>query len=227
MEPQITSPVLKYISPAWPGRVAGVGIFLGSLLILVLFPNVPLFVPAITFVMMIVAFLFSAETTMTADRTSRTLTVTKKRIMGSSNIVYPFDDIAIICQNITKSVNQKGENTESVNYTLGLRSKTGTLPGYYHGYQPISLPIPVSTFSMVSQTVGGIQKLTRARELANFIGVQFYINGGQNDTLINTIEDAPRYFEAIKNINISETFAQAKKENERVAREILGDKYPN
>lgn len=225
METQPTSSILKYVSPAWPAQLAGVSIFVGTLLVFFVFPNVPLFVPVISFVFMFVAVFFAAETSVTADGTTRTLTVVKKRILGSSNIVYPFDDIAMICQNITKSVNQKGENTESINYTLGLRSKTGTLPGYYHGYQPISLPVPVGAFTMLSQTVGGIQKLTRARELANFIGVQFYVNGGQNDTLINAMEDAPKYFEAIKNINISETFAQAKKENDRVAGEILGDKY--
>lgn len=225
MEPQITSPVLKYVSPAWPGRVGGVGIFLGSLLILVLAPNVPLYVPVVTFIVMIFAILFASETTVTADQTVRTLSVAKKRILGSTSIVYPFDDIAFILQNITTAVNQKGESTENIKYTIGLRSKTGTLPGYYRGYQPIQLPLPVSALSMFSNTVGSIQGLTRARELANFIGVPLYVNGGPNDSLANTIEVAPRYIENLK--NIPEAFAQAKKENERVAREILGDKYPN
>lgn len=229
MEPQITSPVLKYVSPAWPGRVAGISIFLGSLLILVLFPNVPWFVPAITFLMMIIAFLFSAETTMIADKTSKTLTVSKKRILGSSNIVYPFDDIAFICQNITTSANQKGENTESIRYTLGLRSHTGTLPGYYRGYQPIQLPIPTSAFTMFSSTIRNVQELARVRELTNFVGVPFFVNGGPNDTLVNTVEVTPGYIKEIQNLsaNLPEILAQAKIENEKAAREILGDKYPN
>lgn len=225
MESPITSQQLGYTSPAWPARFAGTSIFIATLFIFFFFPNIPFFVPAITFVVMIPSILFSAETTVIADKTSRTLTVSKKRIMGSTDIVYSFDDIVFICQNITTSVNQKGENTENIKYTLGLRSKTGTLPGYYRGYQPILLPIPISIFAMFIQAMGGVQKLTRARELANFIGVQFYVNGGQNDTLINTMEDAPRYFEAIK--NIPDALAEAKKENDRVAREILGDKYTN
>ncbi|MBI5798775.1 MAG: hypothetical protein HZB10_02490 [Candidatus Yonathbacteria bacterium] len=130
---------------------------------------------------------------------------------------------------ITSSVNQKGENTESIKYTLGLRGHTGTLSGYYRGYQPIQLPIPTSAFTMLNQTVGGIQKSTRARELANFIGVPLFVNGGPNDTLINTVEVAPGYIKDIQNIskNLLDILAQAKKENEKAAREILGDKYPD
>jgi len=225
MEPQPTSSVLKFVSPAWPARLGGLGIFLGSLVILVLTPSVSPLIPAITFVVMILSVIFASETTVIADSTTRTLTVSKKRMVASSNVGYPFDDIAFVCQNITTSVNQKGEGTQSIKYTLGLNSQTGTLPGYFQGRKPIPLPIPGSTFTVMSSFVGGAQKLVRARELANFMGVQFYVNGGQNDTLANTLEDAPKYFEAIK--NIPDALAVAKKENEAVARKVLGNKYPN
>lgn len=225
METQPISSLLKYVSPAWPARFAGVSIFVGTLLVSFFLPNVPWFVPAISFGFMIVAIFFAAETSVVADQTTRTLTVTKKRILGSTNIVYPFDDIAFICQNITSSVNQKGENTESIKYTLGLRSHTGTLPGYYRGYQPIPFPVPTSAFTMLNSTVRNIQELTRVRTLTAFLGVPFFVNGGPNDSLVNAVEVAPRYIEEIQ--KIPDVLAQAKIENEKAAREILGDKYPN
>lgn len=225
MEPQITSPLLNYTSPAWPARFAGISIFIATLFIFFVFPNVPIFVPVISFVFMLVAIFLSAETSVTADRTLRTLTVIKKRILGSINIVYPYDDIAFICQNIATSVNQNGENTENIKYTLGLNNKTGSLPGYYRGRQPIPLPVPTSAFTMLNGTVRNVQELTRARALSDFIGVPFFVNGGQNDSIVNAVEVAPAYIEGIK--KLPDVFAEAKKENERVAREILGDKYPN
>ncbi|MBI5798776.1 MAG: hypothetical protein HZB10_02495 [Candidatus Yonathbacteria bacterium] len=98
METQPTSPVLEYTSPTWPGRFAGVSIFIATLFIFFFFPNVPWFIPVISLGFMLVAVIFSAETSVVADRSSQTLTVTKKRILGSTNISYPFDDIAFICQ---------------------------------------------------------------------------------------------------------------------------------
>lgn len=225
MESPITSPLLEYISPAWPARLASVSIFIVTLIFFFLFPNVSLFIPVISFGVMLLAIFFAAEISVTADRSLRTLTITKKRILGSTNIVYPYDDIAFICQNITTSVNQKGENTESINYTLGLNSQTGSLPSYYRGRKPIPFPIPTSAFTMLSRTARNIQELTRARVLSDFIVVPLYVNGGQNDTIVNTVETIPGYLEGIQ--KIPDVFAQAKKENDRIAREILGDKYPS
>lgn len=225
MEPQITPPLLEYTSPAWPARIAGVSIFLATVFIFFFFHNVPLLVPIISFGFMLIAIFLSADTSVTANRSLRTLTVVKKRILGSTNIVYSYDDIAFICQNITTSVNQKGESTENIKYTLGLRGKTGALPGYFRGYQPIPFPVPTSAFTMLNSTVRNVQELTRARALTDFIGVPFFVNGGQNDTLINTMETIPGYIEGIQ--KIPDALARAKKENDRVAREILGDKYPS
>lgn len=224
MESPTASPVLKYTSPAWPARLAGVSIFTVTLLVFFFFPNVPLFVPIISFGVMLLAIFFSAEISVTADRSSRTLTIIKKRILGSTNIIYPYDDIAFICQNITTSVNQKGENTESINYTLGLNSQTGSLSSYYRGRKPIPFPIPTSAFTILNKTVRDAQELTRARVLTDFIGVPLYVKGGSNDSLVNTVETIPEYIKGIQ--KIPDVFAQAKKENDRVAQEILDGKYP-
>lgn len=216
--------VLGYTSPAWPARLAGVSIFVATLFVFFFFPNVPIFFPLISFGFMLVAVFFAAETSVIADRSSRTLTVVKKRIFGSTNIIYPYDDIAFLCQNIIASTNQKGETLENINYTIGLNSKTGSLPGYYRGRQPIRFPIPISAFTMLNRTIRNVQEFTRARELSSFIGVPLFVNGGPNDTFVNTAETIPGYIEGLQ--KIPDALAQAKKENDRVAREILGDKYP-
>ena len=223
MESPIISPLLKYVSPAWPARFGGVSIFIAVLIVFLFSPSVPVYVPAISFGVMLISIFLSAETLIIADGSLETLTVAKKRILGSTNIVYPYNDIAFLCQNISTSVNQKGETIENVKYTLGLNSQTGTLPGYYRGRKPIHLPIPTSTFTILNTTLRNVQELTRAHALADFIGVPFFVNGGQNDSLVNTVETIPGYLEDIQ--KLPDSFAQAKKENERIAREILGDKY--
>lgn len=225
MEPQVTSLVLEYTSPAWPARLTGVSIFVAVLIIFFSSTNFPLFVLLIVFAFMIVAVFLSADTSVTADRSLKTLTITKKRVIGSTSISYPFDDIAFLLQNISNSTNQKGETVENIKFTIGLNSQTGSLPGYYQGRRPIPFPVPVNPLTMFIKTARNIQEFARAQEFASFIGVPLYINGGQNDTFVNVAQDIPRYIEGIQ--KLPDVFAEAKKENDRVAREILGDKYPN
>lgn len=224
MESPTTSSQLKYTSPAWPVRLGGAAIFVSVLFIFIISANVPFYVPFISFVFMLLAVFLSADTSVTADKSSRLLTVRKKRILGSSNIVYPFDDIAFLCQNITTSINQKGEKYEKTNYTLGLNSQTGTLPGYYKGRKPVPLPVPTSVFTIFSGAIRNVQEYTHAKTIAEFIGVPLFVNGGSNDAFVNTAEVIPGYLKDMQ--SLPDAFAQAKKENERVAREILGDKYP-
>ena len=225
MESSNTSLLLKYTSPAWPTQLASVTIFVGVMSIFLFAENVPVLIPAISFGFMLLVVFVSADTTVIADKSSRSLTVIKKRILGSTNTAYVFDDIAFLCQNITTSTNQKGESYEKTTYTLGLNSQTGTFQGYYRGRKPISLPIPTSIFTILNKTLRSVQEFTRARELAKFIGVPLFVNGGSNDTLVNTAEVIPGYLEGIQ--HIPEALAQGNKESEKAAREILGDKYPS
>lgn len=220
-----TSSVLKYTSPAWPTRLGGISIFICVLLVFSFSTNVSFVFPLVSFLFMLVGIFFSAEISVLADRSSRLLIVTKRRIIGSTNISYQFDDIAFLCQNITTSTNQKGEKYEKTKYTLGLNSQTGTFSGYYRGRKPVPLPIPTSVLTIFSGTMRNIQEYTRARAISEFIGVPLYVNGGLNDSIVNTAEVIPEYIKDIQ--SLPDVFAQAKKENERVAREVLGDKYPS
>lgn len=222
MESPITSPVLKYTSQAWPARLAGVSIFVSALFVFFFFPNVPLFIPIISFVVMLLAVFFAAEISVTADRSLRALTIIKKRIIGSTNITYSFDDIVYFNQNITTSIGEKGERNNKSTYSIALNTQPGST-FYERGRIPNPITIPTSTFAILNKTVRDAQEFTRARALADFIGVPLYVKGGPNDSLANAVETIPGYIEGIQ--KIPDVFAQAKKENDRVAREILGDKH--
>lgn len=224
MESSTASSRLEYYSPAWPARFSGVSIFVATLIIHFFFPNVPLFVPIISFSFMILAVFLAAETTVTADKTPRTLTVIKKRIFGSTGSLYSFDDIVYLNQKITTTSGQNGETSEKSAYSLALKSQPGSAL-YERGRIPNPITIPTSPLTMFSSTARNIQEFTRAKELANFIGVQLYINGGQNDAIVNTMENIPGYLSVIK--NIPDIVAQAKIENDKAAKEIMQERVSN
>ncbi len=92
------------------------------------------------------------------------------------------------------------------------------------GYVPTEVPIPVSSFTVFSKTALNIQKFARARSLADFVGVPLYEHGGPNDRLVNTVEILPGLVKTVQ--DLPDIFADAKKQNDEVAKEILGDKYP-
>lgn len=229
METLPTQSTLSFTGSALPAQVGGVGIFITALGIYFFIPNVPIYVPLITFLFMIVAVLFSATVTVTADSISKTLTFTKKRIIGSSQVVYEYNDIFCFCQVITKTVNQKGETVTNNKYTIGLNSQRGSLDMSYMGRRLITITIPKSGMSVVSGFMGTTEEFTRMQLLATFIGAPLYVMGGDHDTLANIQADVPRYTEEIKKLpetieQIKDAMAQGKKENDMIAREILGGK---
>ena len=221
METSPTSPTLTFTSPAWPVRLSGISIFLVVILIYFFNTNVPIAIPAIVFCFMLVAIFFSSDTSVIADSTVKTLTVIKKRIIGSSNLVYPYDDIIFLCQAISESTNAQGVKSENSSFYITLKSQpTSTM--YYQGRKPIPLPIPTSSFTALSQTARNFQEIAHARSLANFIGIPFYVQGSAHDTLVNTAEDIPGYINDLG--KIPDALAKAKEENDRAAKEILGNK---
>ncbi len=229
MDPQNKPSVLEFTGPAWPARVGGISIFICTVGVYFYFSNVPMFVLGITFVFMLIAIFFAADVQVVADGSLRTLTVTKKRIFGSSQVVYLYDDICFLCQVISTSVNQKGEAVKSNSYAIGLNSQTTTMQPNYRGRRLITITIPKSSFSVMSVFAGNTQEFVRARTLADFIGVPMYIQGSENDTLTNFAEDTPRYLNEIQKLpetmsQVKDVMAQAKEENDRVAREILSNK---
>ncbi len=221
METSPTSSTLTFISPAWPVRLTGASVFLITLFIFLTGKTVPVAIPLIVFCFMLVALFLSSNTSVSADSIARTLTVTKKRIVGSTCVVYPYADIVFIYQTITSSVNTQGVESKNSSFYITLKSEQ-TSSMYYQGRKPIPLPIPTNSFTALNQTVRSFQELARARELANFIGVSFYVQGSEHDTLINTAEDLPYMAESIG--KIPEALKQAKEENDRVAQEILNSK---
>lgn len=228
MDTEIKPSKLEFTGSAWPARLGGASIFMCTMGVFFYFPNIPLFVPVISFVFMLIAVLFAADETLTADNSLRTLTLIKKRIFGSSQVVYPYVDICFLCQVITTSVNQKGESIKSNGYAIGLNSQTTTMQPNYQGRRLIPITIPKSSFSVVSVFAGSAIEFTRAKLLADFIGVPLYIQGGEHDTLTNIQEDIPKYIEEVQKLpetitQIKDVMAQAKIENDKVAQEILNN----
>lgn len=229
MEPQIKPLTLEFTSSARLARLGGISIFISTLGIFFYFPDVPLFVPGISFVFMIIAILFSADISVTADSSLRTLTFIKKRIFGSSHIVYEYDDVLFLCQVITTTTNQKGEEIKGNSYTIGLNSQTTSMQPNYLGRRLIPITIPKSGFSVVGGILGDTVEFTRAKLIADFIGVPLYIQGGEHDKLANIQANIPQYVEEIKKLpdtidQIKDAMAEAKIENDRMAKEILGGK---
>ena len=77
MDPQNKPSVLEFTSPAWPARVGGVSIFICTVGVYFYFPNVPLFVLGITFMLMLLAIFFTADIQVIADSSLRTFTITR------------------------------------------------------------------------------------------------------------------------------------------------------
>ena len=203
-------------------RVGSVSIFTSVVLVFLFFPGITPLVPIVSFFIMVFVILFAANIRVYADRAMRTLTVEKKRIIGSTVAVYAYDDIVYILRNTSVSVISNGQQQKRIEYSLALKGKTSSLQ--VGGYIPIPLAIPVSGFTMFSSLGRDMQKFTHAKSLANFIGVPLYEHGGENDTLVNTIEAAPQVIKTIQ--NLPAILAEAKRQNDEAAREILGDKYP-
>lgn len=232
MDSQNNPTTLTFTGSAWPARIGGISIFICTVGVFFYFPNTPVYVPGITFVFMVLAILLSADVQVTADSSARIFTITKKRILASSQVVYPYDDIYCFCQVTTTSTNQKGEEVKNTSYAIGLNSQTTTTQPSYQGRKLISIPIPKGGASVVSSLAGNTIEFSRATSLANFIGVPFYIKGSEHDTLVNFNANIPRYTEEIKKLpetmsQIKDIMAQAKVENDRVAQEILSNQANN
>jgi hypothetical protein len=198
MDTEIKPSKLEFTGSAWPARLGGISIFLSILGIFFYFPDVPVFILGISFVFMLITILFSADVSVIADNPSRTLTFTKRRMFGSSQVAYGYEDILFLCQVITTTTNQKGEEVKDTSYTIGLNSQTTTLQPNYLGRRLIPVTIPKSGFSVVSAFLGNTEEFTRTKLIADFIGVPLYIQGGEHDKLANIQADTPQYIEEIK-----------------------------
>ncbi len=232
MEQQPTTPSLTFISSPWLARLSGVSIFFGVLFVYFYFPNVPAYVLVISFCFMVVALLFAAEVLLVADNSLRTLTITKKRIFGSSQVTYLYDDIVFLCQSTSTSIDQNGQKVEAHSYSIGLNSQTTTIQPNYRGRRLVPITIPVSAFTSMSAYARGLQEYARARMLADFIKVPLYIQGSDHDTLANIVEDTPGYIEEIRKLpetiaQVKDAMAAAKEDNDRTAQEILRDEKKN
>jgi hypothetical protein len=212
---------LRYANTAMPMRISGVTIFIGLLIIYFVFPNVPIILPGIGFAFMVIAILFSADVTVVANKEDHTFGIIKKRIFASSSTQYDLEDIMFIARNTEFVRDGQGKESERVSYSLAVKGKTGVM--YNRGYIPIPLPIPTNGILMFSQFVRDAQALTRAHELATFIGVPFYENGGPNDMLVNTVEEIKSVAKAVGNMP-DDIFAQIKEANDKAAREIMESK---
>jgi hypothetical protein len=220
MESLPISPVLTFTGPAWPARLGGAVIFISTLGVFIFFPIIPVFVPIISFALMLIAVFLSAKVTITADPISRTLTILKKRIIGTSHIAYRYDDIVCLRQNISTTTDGKGISHEKHEYTIAIKGDTSTR--YEGGYRPIPITIPTSAFATLSTTVKHMQLYTRARAIADAVGVPLYAKGSANDDLVRLKENLPGYVDALG--KLPDALKEAKKENDRVASEILGDR---
>lgn len=199
-----------------------VAIFVSVVLLYLFYPGLPLLVPIASFVIMVIAILFTASIKVRADSVMRTLTIEKKRIIGSSVTTYVYDDIVYILRHTAVSVASNGQQQKIIKYSLALKGKTSSLD--VGGYTPTPLAIPVSWFTIFSSLGREMQMFAHAKSLADFIGVPLYERGGENDTLINTVEMAPQLIKTAQ--NLPNIFAEAKRQNDEAAREILGDNYP-
>lgn len=211
-----TSDSLIFTGSPWPARVGGVAIFLCVVGVHFLVQSVPLVIIGIVFVFMLVAILFASDTLVLASKSSQTLTVSKKRILASTNRTYPFSDIAFVCQKITTSTDASGKQTQSTGYYIGLNSRTTTISDIsFRGRVLVPITIPTSSVTVVSPLFGETQEISRARTLADFIGVPFYLQGSEHDTLVNLAEDLPGLVKDIQ--NIPKAMEEAKASYERPA----------
>lgn len=173
---------LTFSGSGMPARIAGAVIFV-LILIAYIITHFPIFILIIFAVICAALVLFSADITVTADKSARTLVVTKKRILMGSVTSYSIDDIVSITRRTVRRKDTQGKEVANTEFTLALKSKTS--PTSAGGYLPVRLPIPTSGFTLLNSMLHDVQELERAGQLAAFLGVPLYERGGPNDMLVN------------------------------------------